>query len=245
MALPATTEEAKALKGNALLRISMITRDQKERPIQRVYAIKDGHKYTLLSACTICSFWKQTTRDTAEFNAFGEFRQDMLVLLPINLISPQTNLEIDLGNGQNGLKLGDLPVLPTDLVQWDGGQDKETSSAVQFSDLKPFKREFPDLLSAPMRVRVSQGVSTANLIKKVNPSYPEDAKQNRLQGAVVMRITIGKDGLIKDVQLISGHPALSPAAMDAVKHWEYKPYLLNGEPVEIETQVTINFTLSG
>jgi TonB family protein len=246
VAFPANAEEANALKGNALLQVSMITRDEKERPIKRVYIVKDGREHTLSNACSICSFWRQAARDTAEFNAFGEFRQDALFLLPIDLSSPGSILEVDLANDEKRLQLGNLPLLPSNLVRAAGGEDRKASLDIKFSELKSLiTREFPGLPSAPLRVRVSQGVAAANLIKKTNPVYPEDAKQNRLQGAVVMRITIGKDGLIKNVQLISGHPALSPAAMEAVKQWAYKPYLLSGEPVEVETQIIINFTLGG
>ena len=97
----------------------------------------------------------------------------------------------------------------------------------------------------PQRVRVSSGVSTGLLIKKVTPNYPQLAKQARIQGTVVLQAEISKEGTIQNLQLISGHPMLAPAAIEAVKQWRYKPYLLNGEPVAVETQVVVNFSLSG
>jgi len=97
----------------------------------------------------------------------------------------------------------------------------------------------------PLRVRVSANVSQALLIKTVPPQYPKDARKARIQGAVVLKALIDKEGNVEDVTLISGDPKLAPAAIDAVKQWRYKPYLLNGEPVWVETQVTVNFTLSG
>ncbi|MGO8987045.1 MAG: energy transducer TonB [Terriglobales bacterium] len=97
----------------------------------------------------------------------------------------------------------------------------------------------------PQRVRVSQGVSTGLLTTKVQPQYPDDAKQARIQGQVVLQAEISKTGDILDLALISGHPMLAPAAIEAVKQWKYKPYLLNGEPMNVETQVTVNFVLSG
>src|SRR5271157_22295 len=100
-------------------------------------------------------------------------------------------------------------------------------------------------VATPQRVRVSQGVSTGLLIKKVTPNYPQLAKQARIQGSVVLQAEISKDGTIQNLQLISGHPMLAPAAIEAVKQWRYKPYLLNGEPVAVETQVIVNFSLSG
>lgn len=97
----------------------------------------------------------------------------------------------------------------------------------------------------PKRVRVSQGVAEALVVKKVPPNYPQEARDHRIQGVVLLQILISETGDVVDARLISGHPALAQAAIDAVKQWKYKPYLLNGEPVEVETKVQVNFTLSG
>jgi protein TonB len=99
--------------------------------------------------------------------------------------------------------------------------------------------------ATPQRVRVSSGVSSGLLIKKVQPNYPPLARQARIQGSVILHAEISKDGTIQNLQLISGHAMLAPAAIDAVKQWRYKPYLLNGEPVAVETEVVVNFSLSG
>jgi len=100
-------------------------------------------------------------------------------------------------------------------------------------------------IATPQRGRVSSGVSTGLLIRKVPPTYPPLARQARIQGVVVLQAQISKEGNIQNLQLISGHPMLAPAAIEAVKQWKYKPYLLNGEPVEVDTQVQVNFTLAG
>ena len=100
-------------------------------------------------------------------------------------------------------------------------------------------------VATPTRVRVSQGVTQGLLIRKVQPNYPPLARQARIQGQVLLAAEISKDGSIENLHLISGHPMLAPAAIEAVKQWKYKPYILNGEPVEVETQITVNFTLSG
>jgi periplasmic protein TonB len=100
-------------------------------------------------------------------------------------------------------------------------------------------------VATPQRVRVSQGVTQGLLIRKVQPAYPPLARQARIQGNVVLAAEISKDGTIENLHLISGHPMLAPAAIEAVKQWRYKPYILNGEPVEVETQVTVIFSLSG
>jgi periplasmic protein TonB len=100
-------------------------------------------------------------------------------------------------------------------------------------------------VATPQRVRVSQGVSSGLLVRRVQPNYPPLARQARIQGTVVLHAVISKDGSIENLQLVSGHPMLAPAALEAVKQWKYKPYLLNGEPVEVDTEVMVNFTLSG
>jgi protein TonB len=100
-------------------------------------------------------------------------------------------------------------------------------------------------VATPQRVRVSQGVTQGLLIKKIQPAYPPLARQARIQGAVLLQAEISREGTIENLRLISGHPMLAPAAIEAVKQWRYKPYILNGEPVEVETQITVNFTLSG
>src|ERR1700730_6520492 len=100
-------------------------------------------------------------------------------------------------------------------------------------------------IATPTRVRVSSGVVSGLLVRKVPPAYPPLARQARIQGVVVLQAQISKEGNIENLQLISGHPMLAPAAIEAVKQWKYRPYLLNGEPVEVDTQVQVNFTLAG
>ena len=96
-------------------------------------------------------------------------------------------------------------------------------------------------VATPTRIRVSQGL----LIHQVKPSYPPLARQARIQGTVVLQAVIGKDGNIQNLKVVSGHPMLAPAALEAVKQWKYKPYYLNGEPVEVDTTINVNFTLAG
>src|SRR5664280_2577939 len=95
------------------------------------------------------------------------------------------------------------------------------------------------------QVQVPQGTSQGLLISKVQPTYPPLARLARIQGTVVLHALIGKDGTIQDLSVISGHPMLIPAAMDAVKQWRYKPYVLNGEPVLVQTTINVNFELNG
>ncbi|HEY4903439.1 MAG TPA: energy transducer TonB [Candidatus Sulfotelmatobacter sp.] len=91
-------------------------------------------------------------------------------------------------------------------------------------------------------LRVSR-MMEGNLIRRVQPEYPATAKMAHVQGRVVLSAVISKEGTIEKVQVLSGHPLLVPAAVEAVKQWRYRPYVLNDEPVEVETQITVNFLL--
>jgi protein TonB len=92
-------------------------------------------------------------------------------------------------------------------------------------------------------IRVTSGVLAANLIHKVVPTYPPLARQARIFGTVRLQGVIAKDGRIRDLQLLSGHPLLAPAALDAVRQWVYRPTLLNGDPVEVTAPIDVIFTL--
>jgi periplasmic protein TonB len=96
---------------------------------------------------------------------------------------------------------------------------------------------------AAQQLKVSQGVSQGLLIKSVPPVYPALARQMRVQGSVELLANIGKDGSITKVSALSGDSVLARAAIDAVKQWKYKPYYLDDQPVEIQTQITVNFKL--
>ncbi len=99
---------------------------------------------------------------------------------------------------------------------------------------------------AVQRVRVSQGVTQGMRIHDVQPQYPQMAKIARVQGPVVLAAVIGKDGTIQNLRVVStASPLLNQSALDAVRQWKYRPYILNGEPVEVDTTITVNFTLSG
>ena len=98
-------------------------------------------------------------------------------------------------------------------------------------------------VAAPSKVRVSSGVAQGLLIHQVKPAYPSLAVQARVQGTVVLQAVIAKDGTVRDLRVVSGHPLLVQAALEAVQLWRYKPYLLNEQPVEVDTQINVNFTL--
>jgi len=100
----------------------------------------------------------------------------------------------------------------------------------------------PPIIKAD-RIRQGGNVQAANLIEQVNPIYPPLARQARIQGVVVMEAVISKEGSIESLRVVTGHPLLNQAALDAVKQWKYRPTLLNGEPVEVITTVTVMFNL--
>lgn len=100
-------------------------------------------------------------------------------------------------------------------------------------------------VAAPAHIRASAGMMTGLLLTKVDPIYPPDALKTRIQDQVVLRVNIDKEGNVSKIEPVSGHQLLIPAAMEAVRQWKYRPYVLNDHPVEVETEVLINFTLLG
>jgi protein TonB len=100
----------------------------------------------------------------------------------------------------------------------------------------------PPAVARPPRV---SHMMEGNLIRRVQPDYPPIARSARIQGQVVLAAIISKEGTIENLRALAGHPMLVHAALEAVSQWRYRPYILNNEPVEVETQITVNFSLSG
>jgi TonB family protein len=101
----------------------------------------------------------------------------------------------------------------------------------------------PPRVVVPQLVRVSAGVMQGLLDHKVDPEYPADAKENHIEGTVMLNVDVDSDGNVARVELVSGHPMLAPAAMDAVLQWTYRPFVLNGAPTPVETTVQVQFAL--
>jgi periplasmic protein TonB len=99
--------------------------------------------------------------------------------------------------------------------------------------------------SVSRRIRVGGQAMQARVLHKVNPKYPKDAKKNHIEGTVRLRIVIDRDGRVIETNVDSGDPALAKAATDAVREWRYRPTLLNGQPVQVVTQVDVHFSLHG
>ncbi len=106
----------------------------------------------------------------------------------------------------------------------------------------PVPPAMPEIV-APTKVRVSSGVAQGLLLHETRPAYPPLALQARIQGTVVLQAVIARDGTVQNLRVVSGNPMLVGAALEAARLWRYKPYLLNEQPVEVDTQIVVNFTL--
>ncbi|HZR65542.1 MAG TPA: TonB family protein [Terriglobales bacterium] len=127
------------------------------------------------------------------------------------------------------------PAPPTLVLPSSSGSDSELAKIVDTNVVVP--------KPTPGTLRISQGITQGLLVKRVPPEYPMAALQMRREGVVELLASIGKNGAITKVRVLAGDAALAKSAVDAVRQWKYRPYLLNGEPVEIETQITINFKM--
>jgi protein TonB len=107
---------------------------------------------------------------------------------------------------------------------------------------RPIMTSAPVTTAPPLRI---SHMSEGDLIHKILPVYPPLARSARIQGQVVLQAVISKQGVIENLKVLAGHPMLAPAAIEAVRQWRYRPYVLNNEPVEVETQITVNFSLAG
>lgn len=140
-------------------------------------------------------------------------------------------------------------VQPTPLYIADGTspQEKYPASIGEFvyvdGGFRYLDQQVSQALSTapPLRIRVGGNVQLAKLVHKVNPTYPDDAKAAHTKGTVVLHVVLATDGTPKEVQLVSGDPVLGQAAVNAVRQWQYRPTLLNGNPVEVDTMVSIEF----
>jgi periplasmic protein TonB len=99
-----------------------------------------------------------------------------------------------------------------------------------------------DVPTGPVHVPV--GLMKGMLVSKVNPEYPREARRGHIFGTVVMHAIISKTGDVENLTVLSGQEELRQASIDAVRQWKYKPYLLNGQPTEVDTTITVNFQIN-
>ena len=137
------------------------------------------------------------------------------------------------------------PVPDNGLVIPGGTGSREAGTQIMALFAVPPRPAAPPPPVPTRRVAVSCGVLQGFLLHQVRPVYPMPAIIAHVQGAVVLSAVISRAGTIENLHVVSGHPLLVRAAVEAVRQWRYRPYLLNGEPVEVDTQITVNFTLGG
>lgn len=129
----------------------------------------------------------------------------------------------------------------SEILTPDGAAGAAPSTAPTDSALSSQGSPGSNQNGTPKMVRVAQGVMEGLIVHMVNPAYPTEAKVNHIQGDVLLLATIGKDGRIHNLRAVSGHPVLVEASIGAVQQWRYRPYTLNGEPVEVETTIKVQF----
>ena len=153
-----------------------------------------------------------------------------------------TTVFVTLPGTRSGVLPGVVAGTPGTLIS--GGVAGGVSEGVSEGVSGGVSLNAPNASNPPSRIRVGGNAQSSNLIKKVTPMYPPDAKAAGIQGTVRFTATIGKDGTITNLELVSGHPLLVESAQSAVSQWVYRPTLLNGNPVEVVTQIDVNFTLT-
>jgi len=134
--------------------------------------------------------------------------------------------------------------LPYNFSRQNPSQSETPKAASPLpSSPSPAPSPTPEAGPKPMKLRVSPGVAESLISHKVQPKYPREAKEKRIEGDVVIKIVIGRDGEVKSLEGSHGESILMQAAMEAIRQWKYKPCLLDGQPVEVESQVKISFHL--
>jgi len=132
-----------------------------------------------------------------------------------------------------------VPLAESSQVRFNFSLGREPAAATQAAQGLPFPVRAAG--TAPARVRVGANVAASNLIAQVKPDYPADAKAQGITGAVTLEADINKEGKVVGLNVISGDPILAKAAMDAVRQWVYQPLMMNSQPVDVVTTITVNF----
>jgi protein TonB len=174
----------------------------------------------------------QTARGHSTATTVGNLRQGQIIAprsIPLHI------LENDDG--------GSVPLAP-DVPIISAGSGRGSGGDVPYGIGDNIPVVIPPRPAAVKPLLVSH-LAEANLLHRVQPTYPPLARQARVQGTVELRAIISKAGMIENLVVVHGHPMLATSALEAVRQWRYRPYLLNNEPIEVETEITVNFVLSG
>jgi len=168
-------------------------------------------------------------------SAASQSDESPVIIASNRAVLPPLEVEVVAGNQHRAVKPSDSSV-KLDMQPSDPGADERPSSAAQSQDNGPVENH------AAAQVQMSPG--SAQVVSRVNPTYPLLAKQMKVQGAVILEALISRTGSIQGIQVLSGPAILSEAAREAVKQWHFKPYYQGGQPVETEARITVNFTIS-
>jgi periplasmic protein TonB len=196
----------------------------------------------LPSAHTISTPVSLGRPDPGPTRPLGHFRSSGVQIIPYTgrVMAPShVPTTIAKGDDATSLRTGNVgdPVGDSGLMIGSG-----PGFPIPFSGTRPLLPTPPPSVSRTFR---ASSMLQGNLIRRVEPTYPPLARNARIEGSVVLTATISKAGTIENLRVLSGHPLLVSAAIDAVRQWRYRSYILNNEPVEVETQITVNFRLSG
>lgn len=267
VAMPADAAEYQALNKHALLVVAALSKDSSELPLKRVY-LEQEKRTTELSPFAVVR--SEVPADSPAGKLMGTHRVDAYYLIPLSAWRQPGTLLADFAAHRKEFIVGRFPLpIKEEFIRDDAQPEPMAGQAIggetvqaivqravtnwreQSAQKMPVFVCWPETdgdphfacRPMPQRIRVSSGVAQGLLTRMVQPHYPESARANRLQGRVILHVIIGKDGVVQQVDLVNGHPALVPAAVEAVRQWRYHPYLIGGEPVEVDTQITVVFQL--
>ena len=266
VAMPADFVEYAALNKHALLVVAALSKDPSELPLKRVYLEQEKRTLELSLVGLVRS---ELRADSPAGKLMGTHRVDAYYLIPLSAWRQPGTLLADFAAHRKEFILGKFPLpIKEEFIRYDAQPepaqgrtiaDEAIAKAVAraapaWAASKPLIPSFqcpaslpaapmPPCQPVPMRIRVSPGVAAGMLLHAEPPNYPPAAKANHVEGTVVLHAVIGKDGKVQDIQVLSGDSRLAEAAVEAVKQWRYRPFRLNGEPVEVDTQITIVFQL--
>ena len=235
--LPQDVDEAKKMKGNALLLIRTIAPSDAEATTIAAYVDNGSTARDLLrigASRTVLSTQSPTSA------TFGTFQEDALYYLPLKWISQQNRVVLMLKEGEakiSGGTLSDLPPSAPRLGKADAGFGIELNSRVwkRMAD-----REIPGIKFSEESFVAE---ARSKQVRTIPPRYPEGARRQHLSGSVILSVLIDGSGHVKQVDVVSGQQPLADAAVQAVKQWRYKPYVINGKAFDVELQTSVNFNV--
>jgi len=256
--MPADEAEYEALNKQALVLIIAISKQGSELPPKRVYLEQDSGtlKLPLISSFRVALGivkGPDAGPPPASYR-FGRARSWSWYLIPTSAWRKPGTLLLDFAENRKEFVLGKFPQpIEEDFIRNDAKPEPGRGRTVAPEAIQRImERAMPAKISSaagasdpgsPAPVWLSEEMANALLVDKVRVRYPEAAKRSQIEGTVVLSVLIGRDGLVKEARVVSGDPLLAQPTMEAVKQSRYRPYLLGGQPVEVETQVTTVFEM--